>query len=286
MERNILVLVNGVPKLNFVVEKTTTIRDIKSILNKTFPEYTKNKVSFLINSKTQMNIFDTTNFDHKDLSSVWDSMENSRIEMFETSHNFEQKKKEKKERTLINPSKGIFNKYFTPAQLETEIPIRFTIKYEVTGPEDEPLSDNQVNNWDNFSYRNETYLARFIYNALKPYIPSLQLGDSFSWRSKYVSDPLRKDYVELTVTSISIPEPEVVQCKKLKCPYKNYFEVCRNCEDDIEPNRKMIEEYQKRYDEFVRQVEVVEKMPYVSLKFPQKVEGYIPHVGEIEATVQ
>ena len=104
MERSILVSVNGIPQVNFVVEKTTTIADIKELLNNYLKRDNKEiKLIFFVNSGAQLNVFGTKEYDMNTLESVWDVMHNSTIEITieknkQQKRTEQQKEKEKEQK--------------------------------------------------------------------------------------------------------------------------------------------------------------------------------------------
>ena len=76
-EKNILLIVDGVPKVNYSVTKNNTVADLKNIL-KQFPH---TKVTFSINDETQVPVFDSNQYDKLSLASVWGKMTKPRINL-------------------------------------------------------------------------------------------------------------------------------------------------------------------------------------------------------------
>lgn len=95
-EKNILLIVDGVPKVNFSVTKNNTVTDLKNILK----QYPHTKVTFFINDETQVPVFDSKQYDKLSLASVWNKMTKPRINLL-TSKLFvpllTQREKERKE---------------------------------------------------------------------------------------------------------------------------------------------------------------------------------------------
>lgn len=85
MEKNILLSVDGVPKVNFLVERKTRIKDIKQIL-KLYIKSPQAKIYFFVNSKNKMDVFDTEKYDSVNLESVWNVMNQSYIEIINTKN--------------------------------------------------------------------------------------------------------------------------------------------------------------------------------------------------------
>jgi len=76
---NIAVFLDLVPQEYLEVKKTTTIRSIKSYLQK----YNNiEKTQFLINDQTESKILDTDKFDNYNLSSIWKNLNNPAIYLY------------------------------------------------------------------------------------------------------------------------------------------------------------------------------------------------------------
>lgn len=100
-EKKILLKINGIPKVYLDVNKNNTIGQIKDLIKTSFVSKeqpnSKIKGKFLANSKTEINVFDTDKYDKVNLSSVWNIMDNSVIEI---SIPILKKQKEQKEGIL------------------------------------------------------------------------------------------------------------------------------------------------------------------------------------------
>lgn len=113
MERSILLIVDTIPKINLVVEKRTKIREIKEMLKNYLNDKTKNKITFFVNSKAQVDVFDTDKYDQMNLESVWEIMNNPRIEIHNsviTLPPIKIKSPEKKEKKRKRKGKGQIRK--------------------------------------------------------------------------------------------------------------------------------------------------------------------------------
>ena len=76
---NIPVFLDLVPQKYLEVKKTTTIRSIKSYLQK----YNNiEKTQFLVNDQTESKILDTDKFDNYNLSSIWKNLNNPAIYLY------------------------------------------------------------------------------------------------------------------------------------------------------------------------------------------------------------
>lgn len=75
MEKKILILLNSEPKEYITVKKTTKIEDVKKYLEK----YPNVEIQMYIDSKNQLNVFDTDKYNKNKLETVWKNMKNSQI---------------------------------------------------------------------------------------------------------------------------------------------------------------------------------------------------------------
>lgn len=72
-EKNILLVVDGAPKVNFAVTKNNTVADLKNIL-KRYLSKGNDKITFFINDQTTVPVFDSNQYDKLSLTDVWDKM--------------------------------------------------------------------------------------------------------------------------------------------------------------------------------------------------------------------
>lgn len=181
----------------------------------------------------------------------------------------------------------MFNKYFTPATINCDITITCSLDFDADEKQKELLLkqyDCKSKIWRDHSYRNSTAIANFIWEVLRNRITFLRKEDiqpSFSWSSEYDDE---QECLEIHIGSIQIPEPEITKCKNHPCPYKNYYSVCRNCEDNesVKPDPELLKQYQEYYENFVKEVETCED-EYIMLEKTHKISGYIPDIDEFVA---
>jgi hypothetical protein len=184
----------------------------------------------------------------------------------------------------------MFNKHYQPGSIECGICIKCVVQFSVKEKEgDDSLSKNQSENWENFTHRNGGALAAFISEILKPYIAAVASDKSttFGWSASIMEEDLScPEHLDILVTEIAYPDPEIVQCRTPKCPYKNFFGVCRNCENEPFANldHTAMEAHQEEIEQFEEDIQHAEEEEHITVLGPIKVDGYIPEVGTIEMT--
>lgn len=107
MEKFILFVLNGTPNVNLTVKKTTKIGDLKRFLSSLLKESKYYKVSFLVNPTSQVNVFDTDRYDKMDLSSVWNNMKDSRLEVTTEERYTDRKEKIKVKQKFLTGVKDV-----------------------------------------------------------------------------------------------------------------------------------------------------------------------------------
>lgn len=181
----------------------------------------------------------------------------------------------------------MFNKYFQPGKLDCDIVITSSLDFDPS-PEQKELLDESFDRksqiWNEHSYRNSTPIANFVWDVLRDKITFLRKKDIqplFCFSSEYDD---AQECLKIHVKGIQIPEPEMTKCKNQPCPYKNYYGICRNCEDNelVKPDPELLKQYQEYYDNFVREVEKCEGDD-IMLEKTHRISGFIPDIDEFDA---
>lgn len=180
----------------------------------------------------------------------------------------------------------MFNKYFSPSTIDCGITIKCSLNFDADDKQKELLKEYDCKSkiWRDHSYRNSTEIANFIWEVLRDRITFLRkegIEPSFSWSSEYDDE---EECLEINIETIEIPEPEIIKCKNQPCPYKNYYGVCRNCEDNefVKPDPELMKQYQEYYENFVKEVEECCE-EFIMLEKTYRITGYIPDIDEFDA---
>jgi small GTP-binding protein len=79
MEKDILVKVENVPTFYFVVSKNISIREIKRYFAKDYPSYS---IRFFPNPNKEIKVFENEKYDHLNLESVWNKIDNGIFSLY------------------------------------------------------------------------------------------------------------------------------------------------------------------------------------------------------------
>lgn len=77
-EKLLTVLVDNVPTFNLSLNKLQTIQSVKKFLYNKYPDY---NIKLYINDDTQLKVWNTSKYDEMNFKSVWDNVNNGRIEL-------------------------------------------------------------------------------------------------------------------------------------------------------------------------------------------------------------
>lgn len=139
---------------------------------------------------------------------------------------------------------GVGNKFYEGEPLECDVTLKATLLFKIRPRLDEDMSTAEI--WNQFD-RGLDYIWRAADTILK--------NSGVVIKAREVQDGVDFDILTIDIINVEPPLPVVVPCKTKGCPYKNYFGVCRNCEDDHEPDPKLFEGYRtdlRKYKKYLK----------------------------------
>lgn len=77
MEKTILIIADEIPSFNVIIEKGTTINQLKSLLK----DYKGSEFKLFLNNETESPVFGTNEFDKLTFGTVWDQIENPYVKI-------------------------------------------------------------------------------------------------------------------------------------------------------------------------------------------------------------
>ncbi len=175
----------------------------------------------------------------------------------------------------------MFNKYFDPSKcrLKTNIVLRFRVEFSISSPEHpyDSLSECGRTNWIKFQHRNSNEIARLIEDTISTKLQSSLMGKLY-WNERF---DVQDNYLELILNFCDGPQPSIIPCRTDKCPYKNYFGVCRNCEDELLPSPIDIESHIAIVKMFSEQLKGLEEEKYIGFAIKYQHDLLAPILGNL-----
>jgi hypothetical protein len=161
------------------------------------------------------------------------------------------------------------NKFYQEQEDDsTEIQLRFTLKlHNITryeSKEDDPLTflyylKNDISYWNHGNQTIKIFLdclnddgtpliSAFAFLKGQKYDYEVDIEDNPNNPMTGTEDNPLEYQCTLTLFDFKVPTPAIEKCRKKDCPYKNYYGICRNHEDQLTNEEFMnIKEVQAMY---------------------------------------